>query len=202
MVVTGKRSYTSHIRTERNCTPMTPSALASHPVTLRAATTDDVDAIATVWHDGWVDGHLGHVPATLHPHRRRGDFRRRVPAVLDATTVATTASGVVGLVMVRDDEVEQLYVDARARGGGTAAALLRCAERLIAVRFDCAWLAVVPGNTRARRFYAREGWHDTGTIEHPAPIANGSISVTAHRYEKRLSPSSMSDRVPCVARAD
>ncbi len=112
------------------------------------------------------------------------------------------STSIVGFVIVRDDEIEQLYVDRRARGGGTATALLRHGEELISARFDRAWLAVVPGNTRARRFYAREGWHDTGAIDHPAPIAGGTIPVAAHRYEKRPTRTSTSDRVPTVARAD
>lgn len=181
---------------------MTTPALVAPQATLRAATADDIAAIATVWHDGWLDGHLGHVPAELHQHRRLTDFRRRIPTLLDMTTVATNASRLVGFVMVRDDEIEQLYVDERARGGGTAAALLRRGEELIAAGFDRAWLAVVPGNTRARRFYARQGWRNTGPVDHPAPIAGGSISVEALRYEKRMTPETPSDRVPTTARAD
>ena len=33
---------------------------------LRAAKPDDVEAIATVWHDAWRDGHLGHVDRLSH----------------------------------------------------------------------------------------------------------------------------------------
>jgi hypothetical protein len=51
------------------------------------------------------------------------------------------------------------------------------------------WLAVVAGNTRARRFYARNGWRDAGLFEHEAPIEGGSISLAAHRYEKRTGTS-------------
>jgi ribosomal protein S18 acetylase RimI-like enzyme len=85
------------------------------------------------------------------------DFRERVPPRIPDTTVATIASGVVGFVTVQDDEVEQIYVAESARGGGIANLLLRHAEQRIAVRFDTAWLAVVAGNTRARRFYERNG---------------------------------------------
>jgi ribosomal protein S18 acetylase RimI-like enzyme len=153
---------------------------------LRAATPDDVDAIATVWHSGWPEGHLGHVPEALLLHRRLVDFRSRVPALLDRTTVATIGPNVAGFVMVHDDELEQIYVAAAARGSGVAAALLQHAESAIGDRFDLAWLAVVAGNTRARRFYARNGWRDAGVFEHEAPIEGGSIPLAAHRYEKRI----------------
>jgi len=101
------------------------------------------------------------------------------------TTVATIESQVVGFVMVCDDEIEQIYVAEAARGGGVAAALLQHGENLIAARFDLAWLAVVAGNTRARRFYARHGWRDAGTIQYAAQIENGTFLVESRRYEKR-----------------
>ncbi|HEY8152229.1 MAG TPA: GNAT family N-acetyltransferase [Vicinamibacteria bacterium] len=162
---------------------MTTVGGASTP-TLRAATPDDVEAIATVWHSGWRDGHLGHVPDSLPPHRRLVDFRERVPPRIPNTTVATIASGVVGFVTVQDDEVEQIYVAESARGGGIANLLLRHAEQLIAVRFDTAWLAVVAGNTRARRFYERNGWRDAGGFDYAAEISGGTIPVPSRRYEK------------------
>ena len=156
-----------------------------HGPKLRAATPDDVDAIATVWHSGWPEGHLGHVPKALLKHRGLIDFRARVPALLDRTTVATIGPDVAGFVMVHNDELEQIYVAEAARGSGVAAALLRHAESEIGERFDMAWLAVVAGNTRARRFYDRNGWRDAGVFEHEAPIEGGSIPLAAHRYEKK-----------------
>jgi GNAT superfamily N-acetyltransferase len=153
---------------------------------LRPAANGDVEPIASLWHDGWLDGHDGHVPAALHRHRRLDQFRRRVPGRLATTTVATDESGIVGFVTVRGDEIEQLYVAGPARGSGAADALLRHGEDVIAERFDVAWLAVVGGNTRARRFYGRNGWSDAGAIEYPAQTAAGSIPVASRRYEKGL----------------
>jgi GNAT superfamily N-acetyltransferase len=148
---------------------------------------DDVDAIADVWHRGWRDGHLGHVPEALLSHRGLDSFRRRVPERLLETTVATLESRVVGFATVHGDELEQLYVDESARGGGLAVALIRHAERVIAQRFELAWLAAATGNARARRFYAREGWIDAGPFEYLAQVAGGHIAVPCHRYEKRVS---------------
>jgi GNAT superfamily N-acetyltransferase len=84
-------------------------------------------------------------------------------------------------VTVHEDEVEQLYVADAARGGGAAALLHAHGERVIADRFDQAWLAVVAGNARARRFYARQGWVDSGAFDYPAPIGGGSFLVRARR---------------------
>jgi GNAT superfamily N-acetyltransferase len=154
--------------------------------TLRAAVTADVERMATIWHRGWPEGHAGHVPAALYDHRRLGDFLRLVPALLDGTVVAADATGgVMGFVVVRADEVNQLYVDAPARGSGVAGMLLGHAEKVIAEQFDRAWLAVVEGNQRARRFYARQGWSNTGPIAYEAETAGGgSIGLSALRYEK------------------
>ena len=153
---------------------------------LRDAMPGDVEAIAQLWHAGWRDGHVGHVPPALHQHRTLDDFRRRVPPRLGKTIVATVGSGVVGFVVVQDDEIEQIYVAHGARGSGVAAALLERGERMIAARHDRAWLAVVAGNARARCFYQRNGWRDAGAIDYPAETASGSFEVPSRRYEKWL----------------
>jgi len=153
---------------------------------LRAATEGDVEAIATIWHRGWFDGHLGHVPDSLYEHRRFDDFRTRVPARLDATTVASDGEQVVGFVVVHADEVEQIYVAPPARGSGVASELLGHAETVIGACHDRAWLAVVAGNDRARRFYARHGWHDSGAFDYPAEAGDTTLTVPVQRYEKAV----------------
>ena len=100
--------------------------------------------------------------------------------------MATVDNRVIGFVTVHNDEVEQMYVAAEARGGGTATALLQHAEDVIAETFDLAWLAVVAGNARARRFYARNGWYDAGEFDYAAPVQGGTFIVPCHRYEKPL----------------
>lgn len=97
----------------------------------------------------------------------------------------------VGFVTVHDDEVEQMYVDEAARGSGVADVLLRHAETVIGRRSPTAWLAVVAGNARARRFYARNGWCDTGPFDNPARTGDPhtpTITVPSLRYEKQLRP--------------
>ena len=151
---------------------------------LRPAMPDDAEAIAAVWYEGWVDGHLGHVPKALEPHRTLDHFRRRVPPRIARTTVAEVDGRVVGFVTILDDEVEQVFVGRGARGAGVADALMRHAEERIAARFDVAWLAVANGNARARRFYERIGWRDAAAIDYHAEIEGGSVPVPCRRYEK------------------
>lgn len=154
-------------------------------MTLRAAHPDDAPTIAAIWHQGWQDGHLGLVPDALTAVRTAESFRVRAPQRIDDTTVLTVDGAVAGFVMVVGDEVEQVYVSAAHRGSGTADALLAEAERIVRVHgFTSAWLAVVPGNERARAFYERRGWSDEGRFAYDAAVDGGTIAVPCHRYTK------------------
>ena len=95
---------------------------------------------------------------------------------------------VVGFVVVRADEVEQLYVSTQWRGTDVAARLLGHAEATIAAHHQTGWLAVVAGNTRARRFYERRGWHDRGDYDNVAETTTGTMIVPTRRYDKTVRP--------------
>jgi len=154
---------------------------------LRPATADDAPAIARIWYFGWRDGHLGHVADELVALRTRESFDQRAAAGVADTVVATVDGVVAGFIMVVGDEVEQVYVAGEHRGTGLAAALLTEAERLVAANgHDRAWLAVAPGNARARRFYERRGWIDEGLFDYPAATADGPMPVPCRRYVKRV----------------
>jgi len=152
---------------------------------LRPATSEDSPEVARIWADGWRDGHVGHVPEELTAIRTRESFDVRAFQRVGDTTVADVGGQVAGFVMVAGDEVEQVYVDAAHRGTGIASALLAEGERQVkAAGHAKAWLAVATGNTRARRFYEREGWVDEGAFDYPAASAAGPIPVPCHRYAK------------------
>jgi GNAT superfamily N-acetyltransferase len=151
---------------------------------IRKATSGDVAAVARIWHEGWGDGHIGNVPPELIPHRTKEQFVYRTRDRVDCTWVAESDGRPVGFVVVKEDEVEQIYVDRAARGSGVAASLLRKAEDEIrAVGHRRAWLAVVAGNQRARSFYSRLGWRDAGPISYMAETEAGPFGVPTHRYE-------------------
>ena len=158
---------------------------------IRGARSSEAGRIATIWFDGWRDGHLGFVPDALVAARTEASFLRRAVDRVDGTTVLTVDEVIAGFVMVVGDEVEQVYVDSGFRGTGAARALLAEAERQVGDGgHETAWLAVVAGNARARRFYERQGWTDGGLFEYGAANEAGAktnaIAVPCHRYEKRI----------------
>lgn len=152
-------------------------------VTLRAALPEDAPTVAEIWHLGWRDGHLGFVSQELIEARHEGSFRTRAAKRVNDTTVAVVQGQIAGFVMVVDNEVEQVYVSALHRGEGVADMLMADAERRIkGAGYSTAWLAVVAGNARARRFYERRGWSDGGLFEYAAAGDHGPIPVPSHRY--------------------
>lgn len=156
---------------------------------LRRMTPDDATAVADVWYHAWRDGHLEHVPAELEALRTHESFLPRATARVAGTVVADVGGEVAGFVTVVGDEVEEVFVAAAHRGTGIAAVLLDDAEaRLATAGVERAWLAVVAGNARARRFYAKRGWSDDGPFDYQAEGSNGTIVVPCRRYVKVLSP--------------
>lgn len=154
---------------------------------LRRATPEDAQAVARIWYPGWCEGHLGNVPQQLVDARPEATFEPRALEHVQHTTVATVDGEVAGFVVVVGNEVEQVYVSAGHRGSGVAQALLAAAEQEVAANgHSSAWLAVVAGNARARRFYERQGWTDEGLFDHQAPHPDGPIPVPAHRYTKAV----------------
>lgn len=166
-------------------------------IELRRATPDDAQVVASIWRDGWRDGHLGNVPDELVAVRTPESFSSRAAQRVGDTVVAVVSGAVAGFVMVVDDEVEQVYVSSRHRGTGVAAALLGEAERLVRSNgHEGAWLAVVAGNARARRFYERMGWTDEGVFDYPAASTGSTVPVPCQRYVKRLDATSPSAPPP------
>jgi uncharacterized protein (DUF924 family)/GNAT superfamily N-acetyltransferase len=154
---------------------------------IRAARESELDALATVWYEAWQDGHAAVVPAELTRRRTRERFRDRLQAALADVRVAGPIGAPVGFSMLKDDELYQLFVSARARGSGVAAALIADAEARVAAKgIQTAWLTCAIGNDRAARFYEKCGWHRTGTVTEELDTPEGTLRMDVWRYEKRL----------------
>lgn len=155
---------------------------------IRPADAADMAAVADLWHEGWHDGHAGHVPDGLTTARTLAAFHERTPARVGDTAVAVGDDGsLLGFVMVVGDEVEQVFVARAARGSGLAAELLAEAERRVAAAGHAwAWLAVVVGNARARRFYERHGWVDRGDLPYEVTAGGRTFVSPCRRYVKQV----------------
>jgi ribosomal protein S18 acetylase RimI-like enzyme len=153
----------------------------------RNALEDDLEALATLWHEGWRDAHSGIVPAELERLRTPESFRERMEKALSDVRVVGPPGLPAGFHLVRDAELYQLYVSREARGRGVAAALLADAEaRLAASGVLTGWLACAIGNERAARFYEKQGWRRSGTMLNVVETSEGTFSLETWRYEKSL----------------
>ena len=97
-------------------------------VVLRAATLDDVPAIARVWHAAWHDAHDGRVPASVVALRTQASFLERAVPLVPDSIVAARNGEVIGFTATGGDEVAELFVAEEARGSSAARRLLRAAE--------------------------------------------------------------------------
>ncbi|ADD43915.1 GNAT family N-acetyltransferase [Stackebrandtia nassauensis] len=159
----------------------------SDELNIRPATLADAEAIAEIWRQGWYEVHLETVPRELVEARTPESFDTRARKRVPDTVVATVHGEVAGFVMIHDDELDQVYVSAKHRGAGVAAAVITAAEdRVRSDGHRRAWLAVVADNPRARRFYERQGWVDDGDFDNPAWTPDGPVAVPTRRYVKEL----------------
>jgi GNAT superfamily N-acetyltransferase len=159
----------------------------SEHVAVRPADASELDALAQVWFDAWNDAHAAIVPAELTKRRTLPRFRARLADVLADIRVAGPLGDPVGFCITRDDELYQLFVTARARGTGVAAALMNDAESVLIARgVSTAWLACAIGNDRAARFYEKCGWIRVGSFVDRLDTPEGEILLEVWRYEKTL----------------
>lgn len=154
---------------------------------VRAAEEAEIDALAKIWYDGWQDAHAAILPEELARVRTLESFRDRLRAALPDVRVVGPPGEPVGLCIIQDDELYQLYVSAQSRGSGVAAALIADGEaRLAAAGTETAWLACAIGNRRAARFYEKCGWRRVGNMINRLETPNGIFALEVWRYEKSL----------------
>lgn len=159
----------------------------------RDATIDDLPAIDALFRVSFIEtfGHLyqpadlasflaGFTPAAWADEFAEPDLLFRVAEDEQglagfAKTSNLTLPAETG---ARTYELRQLYLDARAKGSGTAQALLDWAlDQARARGAEEMWLSVYVDNHRAKRFYEKNGFEDRGPY---------SFMVGEHADEDRL----------------
>jgi GNAT superfamily N-acetyltransferase len=154
---------------------------------VRSAAASEIDHLARLWYDGWHDAHAQIVPAELKRLRTLQSFRQRLQTALPNIRVAGPLGAPVGFFILKNDELDQLFVSAPSRGSGLAAALIADAEaRLSEHGVHVGWLACAQGNERAARFYEKHGWHRVGTEAIQVETPDGMIPLAVWRFEKEL----------------
>lgn len=148
---------------------------------------DQIDAVAQLWHLGWMDGHAAVVPAALKKLRTLESFQKRSADHLKNTRVAVQTGALLGFTMVQADEIYQMYVGAVARGTGVAQALMQDVEaRIKAQGYQIAWLSCAVGNDRAARFYEKSGWINKRVETAALDTLEGPFHLDVWRFEKDL----------------
>ena len=157
----------------------------THPI--RHALPEDLPILANIWHDGWHEAHAAYVPEALTTLRTTADFARRLALFGDDLRVAGPDGTPLGLCAIKGTELYQLYVSQAGRGSGIAAALVADAEmRLAATGVTEAALDCGLENHGAARFYARQGWRDTGVVEVMLETSDGPFPLEIRRFSKVL----------------
>lgn len=175
-------------------------------VLIRPATADDADAIGAVHVRAWQTGYRGQLPDELLDglsiaDRQRG-WRERLEAGLIGEQVMLVAEDPVdGHVCgwssigrlteestdLDADEIGQLWainLEPEAWGRGIGPALLQAATARLGDRgYAAAVLWCLATNTRARRFYEREGWAADGAT---AVGEKGGVPLHEVRYRRPL----------------
>ena len=154
---------------------------------VRNAETIEVDQIARVWFDSWRDAHAALAPPDLTRLRTLESFRQRIADAITEVRVIGPVGAPVGLCMIKQDELYQLFVASAARGTGAAAALLADGEaRLARSGVHSAFLACAIGNDRAARFYEKHGWRRVGSMMSRLETPESEFVLEVWRYEKTL----------------
>lgn len=104
--------------------------------------------------------------------------------------IALDADRIIGIMSIgqfRDEArlggLHVLYVMPPWWGSGAGQRLLELAHGELAKRFDVAQLTVLTANTRARRFYERNGWVEAETLVEPH---FGDVPTEVTRYRRTL----------------
>ena len=163
--------------------------------TVRWAGVEDAPAIATIHVQSWQVAYRGLVdqeyldglePADRLPRWRQGLAEYVWPD--RGTLVAEQDGAVVGFAHLStgdEAELHAIYVRPDAWGTGAGRALMAAAEtRLAEAGCHDVVLWVLATNERARRFYAKAGWHADGG---EAPHDVGGVAHTVVRYRRSLS---------------
>ena len=143
-------------------------------LSIRPYEDSDLERVIEVWLRGWDSAKL-----RVHSPHDAERLRSIIPRWIEGGVlayVAVVGTTVVGFVMLRGEELGQLYVDPDYQRKGIGRKLLEFTKQIRATGFS---LTAIAASIDAMRFYEREGLLRTGM-----EIDRGS-GIEVMRYEWR-----------------
>ena len=159
---------------------------------VRVAGPEDAEAVCAAYLDSWRAGYDGLLPddqIEIEAIRRAQFDWRAATNGEDRVRVAVEGPRVLGVIQygtssaepIDREDIEMLYVVPDAWGTGAAKALLDAAlDDFRQLGRSRVWLRVVEPQTRARRFYEREGWSPDPEMP---PASNGLFRLIYYRRD-------------------
>jgi GNAT superfamily N-acetyltransferase len=135
-------------------------------------TAGDLEEVVAVWERSrwdaqpWLEERMG------HSHEENLRHFRDVIAREAEVWLAIDASGIVGLLALANDRIDQLFVEPRRQGLGVGSALLDKAKELAPAGLT---LFSHQRNERARAFYERRGFRASRFGTSPAPESEPDV---------------------------
>lgn len=164
---------------------------SGRPIQITRPALEDSDEIARVHTDSADAAYRDHKPQDPSGlERRTGMWREILADPSNRSFVARDEGRIVGVLNIgtfRGDvdrgAVRVLYVHPAWWGSGAGQLLLDRAHAELGADYDEAVLTVLEANTRARRFYERNGWELTEILVEPH---FGGRPTEVARYRRRL----------------
>ncbi|HBF28551.1 GNAT family N-acetyltransferase [Rhizobium sp.] len=158
---------------------------------IRPAEPADHSKIVQLWYHGWHDAHADLVPSGVFAFRTEDHFAVWLKEARDTFYVAIDTE-LLGFVSLNGTEIVKLYVGKSVRGTGVAHTLLSFAEQVLSQEgVREAELFCMAGNTRAEKFYQREGWSLSRSFHDALWVPHGvrdQFIVATHCFRKKLLP--------------
>jgi GNAT superfamily N-acetyltransferase len=139
---------------------------------IRPLVLDDVDDVVRLWRESKLEAYPYVEAQQRHTRQEDDDHFRAVVCVECAVWVADEGGRLVGMLAIKGDYIDQLFVAVGEQRRGIGAALLEQARRLSPGGLR---LHTFQRNARARAFYEKQGFAAVGFGISPAPESEPDV---------------------------
>lgn len=156
-------------------------------LSIRKARRSDIPNLITLVSKSFFDQYAEHLPAEcLQRFQEENPAAAMIEVHWPHCLVALNNQRVVGLILCRDNVIEELWVDAKEKRRGVGTALIHHAEKSLRKRgFSSLFVEFTETDPRLQKFYCSLGF---GRFTQTETTALPSMTRSARRYGKPLSP--------------